>query len=233
MLYSLNRLTPARIFSTIGQLRSDGITFFIMTTLALTTGALAQQPDVAPEIVERMAKEKEARRTCKVEICSAFAKPGPGAPITCEVTKTWPRPDIRGRFGGGSYFGQSGHTQCTVKLPLDRSLIAQAMTEEKASVKFPPHSFVCNVDDKDPTKGKAFTVTLSFTPVVTFENGEAKSVALEPVTAEGSTLASAAVTSLMAVDKVSGMVSSAASKEINDFLYNKCKEEGVELQRKK
>src|SRR5262249_23106903 len=162
MLYSLNRLTPARIFSTIGRLRSDGITFFIMTTLALTTGAFAQQPDVAPEIVERMAKEKEARRTCKVEICSAFAKPGPGAPITCEVTKTGPGPDTTGRFVGGSSVGHYGHPQCPVNLSLDRSLIAQPIPEAKASVNSPPHSFVCNVDDKDATKGKAFTVTLSF-----------------------------------------------------------------------
>jgi len=202
--------------------------------LALITGsAFAQQVDVAPEIVERMAKEKEARKACKVEICTAFAKPGAGGPITCEVTKTWTRPEITGKVVGGSYVWQYGHTQCTVKLSLDRSLIAQAIAEAKVTVKFPEHTFVCNVDDKDPTKGKAFTVTLRFTPAVTFENGEAKSVALEPVKTEGSAVASAAATSLMAVDKVSGVVSRAATGEINDFLYSKCKDDGVEISRKK
>jgi len=54
-------------------------------------------------------------------------------------------------------------------------------------------------------------------------------VTLEPVKTEGSSLASAAVSSLMAVDKVSGAVSRAAASEINEFLYTKCKEDGVEV----
>jgi len=33
----------------------------------------------------------------------------------------------------------------------------------------------------------------------------------------------------MAVDKVSGVVSRAAANEINEFLYTKCKEDGVEV----
>jgi hypothetical protein len=88
---------------------------------------------------------------------------------------------------------------------LDRDLIAKAMADGSNSVKFPEHSFICNVDDKDATNGKAFTVTLTLTPSVAFEKGRAKSVTLDPVKTEGSTLASAAVSSLMTVDKVSGM----------------------------
>ena len=67
---------------------------------------------------------------------------------------------------------------------------------------------------------------------VAFENGQAKSVTLEPVKIEGSSVASAAVTSLIAVDKVSGLVSRAAAAEINAFLFEKCKEDGVEILRK-
>jgi hypothetical protein len=211
-------------------LRNARGAFLALPTLAFTNAPVfAQEPAVAPEILERMAKEKEARRTCKVEICTAFAKPAGGSPITCEVTKTWPKADITSKVVGGSYIWQYGHTQCTVKLSLDRGLIAKAMAEGSNSVKFPEHSFICNIDDKDATKGKAFTVTLTFTPSVTFEKGQAKSVTLEPVKTEGSSLASAAVSSLMAVDKVSGAVSRAAANEINEFLYTKCKEDGVEV----
>jgi len=211
-------------------LRIAILAFLALPTFAFTRAQVsAEQGGVAPEILERMAKEKEARRTCKIEICTAFAKPAAGSPITCEVTKTWPRPDITSKVVGGSYVWQYGHTQCTVKLSLDRGLIAKAIAEGSTSVKFPEHSFICNIDDKDATKGKAFTVTLSFTPSITFEKGQAKSVTLEPVKTEGSSLASAAVSSLMAVDKVSGAVSRAAASEINEFLYTKCKEDGVEV----
>ena len=220
------------------RMKSDGATVLriaktavlALPTFAFTSAQVsAQQAGVAPEILERMAKEKEARRTCKIEICTAFAKPVAGSPITCEVTKTWPQPDITSKVVGGSFVWQYGHTQCTVKLSLDRGLIAKAIAEGSNSVKFPEHSFICNIDDKDATKGKAFTVTLSFTPSITFEQGQAKSVTLEPVKTEGSSLASAAVSSLMAVDKVSGAVSRAAASEINEFLYTKCKEDGVEV----
>jgi hypothetical protein len=194
-------------------------------------GATAQEAGVAPGIVERMAKEKEARRACKVEICSAFAKPSAGTPITCEATKTWTRPEITGKILGGSYVWGYGHMQCSLKLTLDRGQIAKAMSEAKAAVAFPEHALTCVVDDKDQAKGQAFTVSVRITPAIGFENRQAKSVKFEPIKTEGSTLASAAVASLMAVDKASGFVSRALATEINNFLFDRCKEEGIEIAR--
>jgi hypothetical protein len=37
---------------------------------------------------------------------------------------------------------------------------------------------------------------------------------------------------VLAVDKISGLVSRAAAAEINTFLFDKCKEDGVEIVRK-
>ena len=128
---------------------------------------------------------------------------------------------------GGSYVWRYGHTQCSLKLALDRGLIAKAAMEAKATVSFPEHSLICNVDDKDPTKGKAFSVSVMITPAIAFENGQAKTVTLEPVKTEGSAVASAAVTSLMALEKVSSVVNRAATAEINDFFFEKCKLDGV------
>jgi hypothetical protein len=214
-------------------MRSSSIAKTLLAAVAVVllpaASTLAQKADLAPEFVARMAKEKEARRACKVEICTAFAKPGAGAPITCEATKTWPQSEITAKIVGGSYIWRYGHMQCSVKLSLDRGLIAKAATEAKTTVSFPEHAFVCNVDDKDPAKGQAFTVSVKITPVVAFEGGQAKSVQLEPVKTEGSTLASAAVTSIMTVDKASGFVSRSAAAEINSFLYERCKEDGVEI----
>ena len=93
-------------------LRIAKIGVLALPSLTFTSAQVsAEQAGVAPEILERMAKEKEARRTCKIEICTAFAKPVAGSPITCEVTKTWPQPDITSKVVGGSYVWQYGHTQ--------------------------------------------------------------------------------------------------------------------------
>lgn len=190
--------------------------------------ALAQDAVApSPELAARMGKEKEARRACKIEICKAFSTPAGGAPITCDVTKTWLKDEITGRVTGGSYVWGYGHTQCSVQLKLDRAEIAKRAAGGKAT--FPEHTLSCNVEDKDPAKGKAFSVNLSITPVVSFDGGKATGVALDPVKTEGSSVASAAVTSLMAVDKVSGIVSKGMASEINAFLFNKCKEDGVEI----
>jgi hypothetical protein len=100
-----------------------GLTVALLAMAAIvSTGvsASAQSSEVAPEIVARMAKEKEARRACKVDICTAFAKPDAGAPIACDVTKTWTQQEITEKIVGGSYsavsyvFSGDGTTQIQV-----------------------------------------------------------------------------------------------------------------------
>ena len=198
------------------------------------TSATAQdaKPNVPPELAARMAAEKDARRACKIDICKAIAAPSQGAPITCSVTKTWLKEEILNRVVGGSYVWGYGHMQCSLSLNLDRAELGKMTTEAAAKLSFPQHKLNCNVEDADPAKGTAFSVNVALTPVVTTEKGEAKSVELQPVKTEGSTLASAAVTSLIAVDKVSGLVSRAAAGEINTFIYDKCGADGVAIVRK-
>jgi hypothetical protein len=215
----------------VRPLLAIGVALIIQSTFPFPIMRTLAQEAVAPAIIERMAKEKEARRACKVEICSAFAKPAAGPPITCDSTKTWTRPEITGKILGGSYVWGYGHMQCSLKLTLDRGQIAKAMTEAKAALSFPEHAINCVVDDKDQTKGHAFTVSVRITPAIGFEGRQAKSVKLDPIKTEGSTLASAAVASIMAVDKASGFVSRTLATEINNFLFDRCKEEGIEIAR--
>jgi hypothetical protein len=196
--------------------------------VVLSSGA---QAETSPELAARMAQEKDARRACKIEICKAFAAPTEGAPITCNVTKTWLKSEITQKIVGGSYVWGYGHLQCTLGLSLDRAEIAKAMSPGAGKGSFAEHAATCNVDDADPGKGTAFTVKVTLTPVVAFEKREAKTVVFEPIKTEGSGIAAAAVTSLLAIDKVSGSVSRAAAGEINAFLYEKCQADGVSLVR--
>ena len=176
-----------------------------------------------------MADEKEARRACKVEICKAFKEPAKGEPIACNVTKTWLRGEILSRIVGGSYVWGYGHVQCRFKLALQREQLNNALKSDTGKVSLGPHTLSCDVDDKDASKGRAFNVKVTMEPTATFEKGKAVSADLGSLKSEGSTVAAAAVGSLVAVDKVSGLVSSAVSEEINKFIYVKCGEEGVSI----
>lgn len=198
-----------------------------------TQPTIAQsESGVSPEIAARMEKEKVARRACKLEVCNAFAKPASGAPISCDVTKTWTKDEIIGRLAGASFVWGYGHVQCSVKISLDRSTLAKAVTEPKTQLLLSSHAVSCNVDDKDASKGTAFPVVVSFTPAFEFANGEATTVKLDAVKAEGSAVASAAVSSVMTVDNVTGIVGRAVAAEINNFIYSSCKDEGIEISRK-
>lgn len=192
----------------------------------------AQSPAVSPELAARMAKEKEDRKSCKLEICNAFAKPSMGDPITCAVTKTWTKDEVLNRVVGGSYVWSYGSVQCSLKFNVDRSLLGKAIGDPKVEISFPPHSVTCNVEDADASKGKAFDVKIAFTPTFDFEKGEAKTARLADVKTDGSGVASAAVSSVMAVDKISGIVGKAAASELNDLIYSKCKDDGVDIPRK-
>lgn len=199
----------------------------------LAPPAVAQPADtgISPELAARIAAEKDARRNCKIDICKSLATPGSGA-ITCDVTKTWTKAEILGRVVGGSYVWGYGHMQCKLSLNLDRAELGKATSTAAAKIAFPEHKIVCNVDDADAAKGQAFSVNLSVAPVVAWDKGEAKSVDFQGVKAEGSTIASAAVTALMAADKVAGVVSGAAAKEINSFVFEKCGADGVVIVKK-
>lgn len=220
--------------------QSRRVSRHVTTTMLTVVSLIAAQADVVraqdlanvpAELAASMAKEKADRRACKVEICSAFAKPEGGPPITCDVTKTWLKRHIVQRITGGSYVWPYGRLQCSLKLDLSREEIKKAASTTEATLSLPAHTLTCNVNNADPAKGQAFSVKVSITPTAVFKNGAAQSVSLEPVKTEGSTIASAAVTSIMAVDKISGVVSRAVAKEINTFLFEKCKADGVEIAR--
>ena len=92
--------------------------------------------------------------------------------------------------------------------------------------------FAWRLQDKDSARGRAFSVKVMVTPTVTFEERQAKSASLGAVKTEGSTLALAVVASLMTFDKASGVLSRAVVAEINKFLFERCKDEGVEIPRR-
>lgn len=198
--------------------------WFAMTSLV----AIAQTPAIDEALAKRMAEEKEARRACKVEICKAFQGTDV-APVSCSFTKTWLRDEILARVVGGSYVWQYGHAQCTTAVKLDAEKAGNSLKGPELTLAFGKHDLNCSVEDGDPAKGEAFKVRVSLSPTVVFKGGKVQSVDFGAVETDGSRVAAAAITSALAIDQLSGVISRGAAKEMNDFLFEKCPADGVRL----
>lgn len=210
------------------ELAVAGVGLFLLGAGATVVVAADQKP-LDEALVKRIAEEKEARRACKVELCKAFEGAAEGNPVSCSFTKTWLRSEILNRVVGGSYVWPYGHAQCTTAVKLDRAEAAKSLTEAQLSLPFGKHELNCTVEDIDPAKGEAFKVRVSLSPTVAFKGGQVESVDFGAVETDGSRVASAAITSALAIDQLSGVISRGAAKEMNDFLFEKCPADGVKL----
>jgi hypothetical protein len=200
-----------------------------VTALLLSGPVAAETSAVSPELEARLAKEKEDRKTCKIEICKAFATPSEGAPITCPVTKTWLAMEIQAGFLRDKLNWPWGHAQCTASIDLDRKAIRDAASLPSATIKLKKHDIVCKLDSKDPKEGTAYDLKLSIEPTVTFQGGRATKVDMGWGSIEAPLLAKSAIWSATAVDANFNVISSGVVTEINNFLSVKCKEAGIEI----
>jgi len=203
----------------------------VALTLAASFPATAETAPaaVAPELAARIAKEKEDRKACKIEICRAFAEAKGGAPITCSVTKTWLGSDIQSGYLGDKLTWPWGHAQCSAQIELDRNAIAEVASKPNGTLKLKKHDITCKLDNKDPSQGSAYDLKLSIEPVVTFEKGRATKAELHWGTIEAPLLAKTAIWSATAVDANFSVIANGVVKDINAFLGTKCKEEGIDI----
>ena len=176
-----------------------------------------------------MAKEKEDRKACKIEICKAFAEPSGGPAIACGVTKTWLGSEIQAGFLGDKLTWPWGHAQCSAQIEIDRNAIAEAASKPSATIKLKKHDITCKLDHKDPKEGTAYDLKISIEPTVTFEGGKAVKADMGWGSIEAPILAKSAIWSATAVDANFAVISSGVVKEINSFFLDKCKEVGVDI----
>jgi len=197
--------------------------------LLLAGAALAQDASVSPELAARIAKEKEDRKACKIEICKAFAQPADGAPIACAVTKTWLAPEIESAILSGKLSWPWGAAQCNAAIELDRKSIAEAALKPSATIKLKKHDIACKLDHKDPNEGTVYDVKLSIEPVVSFEGGKAVKAEMGWGSIEAPILAKSAIWTATTADANFSVIANGVVTQINSFLIEKCKEVGVDI----
>ncbi len=197
--------------------------------------APAAAPALDPKLEARLAAEKEARKQCKTEICNALAgKATPGA-VACDATKTWVDADIGANILGGYISWPWGHATCSAHIDLDGAALAKLVSDPEATVKLKKHSLKCLVDKKggEGKEADSYVLKLAVAPDVTFKNGKATAVKLNWSDVDAPALLQGAVWSATTLDKTFDVLSGSSVKQINAFLFQSCKEVGVEIPEKK
>ena len=216
----------------------------MMVTLALASGlilagGLAFAEDAAkpvdPEALtgdkamdEILAKEKEARKACKVDICSILrGKKAEGADINCHVIQTWPKKALDEMLTKAHVSWPWSNVHCQTDVKLKRAMLVSAMTEPKYEATFDSHTLDCEIDRGAGAEKYTFKVALA--PKVTFEGGKATKAELQWGDVEAPMLAKGVIWPITGLDNKTGMLSGQFVSMVNQFLEKKCDEVKDEL----
>lgn len=212
---------------------AGGVALCLAADLAAAAEEAAPSPALPPELEARLAAEKEARKQCKVDICQAFAtRAAEGAPLACDVTKTFLAHDISQKILSGRIGWPWGNAQCTTRIELDRAAIVRLVSEPEATVKLKAHELRCVVERNKGPEAKpsdSYVMKISIAPDVTFKNGRATDVHLNWSNIDAPLLAQGAIWSATTLDSAVNVMGGSAVTQINDFIYTRCKEGGVEV----
>ncbi len=195
---------------------------------AATTPAPATsdpRPSDNPPEAEMTAEEKaerEARKSCKIDICKAFrTKKTVGPDISCPVVKSWRKEALTKLIAKLKVSWPYGPVHCVATVSLKRAELVKAMTEDKVEAKLDKHQVACTVDRE---KDAPAEVKFDFTPTVTFEKGKAMKAQIHWGKIEAPALLKGAMWTATAADNTINMLNGTLVEDINDFIGKKCDE---------
>jgi hypothetical protein len=174
------------------------------------------------ELTPEERAEKDSRKACKVDICSAFrAKKSDGPDIACSVVKSWRKEQLGKLVGKLKVSWPYGPMKCTSTVNMKRSDLVKAMSQDKVELQLDKHSVSCVVErEKDaPTD-----IKFDFSPKVTFEKGKATKAKINWGKIEAPTLVKSAMWTATAADNTINLLSGTLVEDINDFIDKKCDE---------
>jgi hypothetical protein len=203
------------------------LALFSSVGAAMAQDAAAVKPPLDPQLEARMNAEKDARKQCKVDICSVFAaRKAAGSPISCDMTKTFLADDISQKILSGKISWPWGNAQCTAHVSIDKALLAKLVAEPEATVKLEAHQMKCTVDR---ASADAYVLEATMTPEVTFKNGQAANVKLNWSNINAPLLVKGAIWSATTLDSAMNVMGNSAVTHLNRFMSESCKEVGVEI----
>jgi hypothetical protein len=190
--------------------------------------ASTTEEDVDPALKEILAKEKEARKACKIDICSILRHKKPEGPdIGCHVIKTWPKKDISKIIEKARVSWPWGNTICETEVKLKRAMLVAAMTEASYEAALDEHTVACEIDRG--AEGEKYKLKLAMTPKITFENGKAVKAVINWGALEAPAVAKGVLWPATALDNQLNVLSGQVVDAVNKFTGDKCDEVKAEL----
>lgn len=207
----------------IGVLALAGVAVTIAAPVGRTQGTAPKAEELTPEEI----KERDARKGCKIAICSAFHVRKSGPDIGCEVTKTWRKEQITKLAAKGGVNWVWGPARCTANIALKRDALIAAMGQGEFEMKLAPHTASCEIqrDNEAP-----YVMKVAFAPTVTFKAGKAVKAAINWGDIDAPTLVKGALWTLTTADNKLGVLGGSMVEDINDFIHTKCVEVKSEWQ---
>ena len=170
-----------------------------------------------------LAKEKEARKACKIDICSILrGKKAEGPDPACHVVQTWPKQSINELIAKSHIPWPYSNVHCQSDIKMKRATLVSAMTEAKYEAVFDSQTLDCEVERGEGADKYTFKVSLA--PKVTFENGKATSAKLQWGDIEAPIVAKAVIYPITGLDNTTGMLGGQFVSMINQFVDKKCDE---------
>ena len=183
--------------------------------------AWAQEKPATIELTDEEKKEKELRKACKIELCSAFkSKTQKGGEVACGVLKTWRKEQLAKMVSKGGVSWPWGAARCTANLKFKRDDLIKASTLPEFELAIDKHDIACELD-RETDKYK---INVEMSPKVQFKDGKAVKAALNWGKIDAPMLAKSALWSATAADNTFGVLQRTVVDDINDFLDAKCLE---------
>lgn len=200
----------------------------VLPALAQDDAAASTEDTVTdPALAELLAKEKEARKACKIEICSIMlGKKAEGSDVACGVVKTWPKDDITKMMKRTKVSWPWGNTTCKVEVKLKRQMLVSAMSDPKYEAQFDEHELACEVarEGEEP-----YSFKIAMTPNITFENGKATEGYITWGALTAPAMAKSVLWPATALDNKVNALGSELVEAVNGFVEKKCPEVKDEL----
>ncbi len=135
-----------------------------------TAAVLAQDKPATIELTDEEKKEKELRKACKIELCSAFkSKTQKGGEVACGVLKTWRKEQLAKMVSKGGVSWPWGAARCTANLKFKRDDLIKASTLPEFELAIDKHDIACELD-RETDKYK---INVEMSPKVQFKDGKA------------------------------------------------------------
>jgi hypothetical protein len=176
----------------------------------LSSAVLALQPDPA---------ERDKLKACEKALCAmATKKEAAGADLSCGLSKTWTKEQIKSGIEKKKVSWSLGDAQCTIDVKLSRASVVDALTKPDHVLDFGSHTVKCLVD----REGTETPINITMAPKVTFKSGQAVTAILGVKEIEAPSVIKGAIWTAAALEDNVGVFHTDILKGINDFLGPKC-----------